>query len=131
MAEEGLRMDDRLRTTAPWYLATPYSKWPSGIEDASRVACIWAAKLIRAGIPVFSPIAHSHAIAVAAAIDPYSHDIWIPADRPFWAILHGLLVADLPGWRESKGVGIEIEWFRSNGKPAWLLREDLRVDELG
>ena len=43
-----------------WYLASPYSKYPEGTQAAFEMACWQAGLLIRAGVPVFSPIAHSH-----------------------------------------------------------------------
>lgn len=46
------------------YLATPYSKYPRGIEAAFVDASRLAACLVRLGISVYSPIAHTHPIAI-------------------------------------------------------------------
>ena len=104
-----------------WYLASPYSKWAEGIDDAAHVIAKVAGKLIRQGLPVFSPIAHSHTVARAAAIDPYSHEIWLAADKPIFEGAAGMIVAALPGWRESFGIGEEVKWCREHDKPVWLL----------
>jgi hypothetical protein len=104
-----------------WYLATPYSKWAAGIDDACEVAAQLAGQLVLAGVAVFSPIAHSHTVSRAAKIDPFSHHIWLPADKPLFEAAHGLIVAALPGWSDSFGVGEEIKWAIAHGKPRVLL----------
>lgn len=100
-----------------WYLATPYSKYPHGIEEAFKLACREAARLIRAGIRVYSPIAHTHPIAVHGEIDPYAHSIWLPADAPFMRHAYGLIVLKAESWEASYGIGEEIKAFAAAGKP--------------
>lgn len=46
------------------YLATPYSKFEGGLEAAFRAAAEVAAKLVRQGESVYSPICHTHPIAI-------------------------------------------------------------------
>lgn len=100
-----------------WYLSTPYSKYPDGLEAAFHHACIIAGQLIAKKIVVYSPIAHTHPIAMAAGINPLNHSVWLPADEPLMNAAHGLLVVELPGWKESYGIGVEIERFTRNHKP--------------
>jgi hypothetical protein len=102
-------------------IASGYSKWAHGIYDACVVAAELAGRLVLAGVAVFSPIAHSHTVSRAAKIDPFSHNIWLPADRPLFEGAHGLLVAALPGWRESYGIGEEIKWAVEHGKLRFLI----------
>lgn len=104
-----------------YYLATPYSKWSHGIDDANHVAQLLTGKLIFQGVGVYSPIAHTHGIAIASQLDPYDHSLWMPADKFIADAAKGLLVADLSGWKESKGVAIEIEWFKKTTRPCHLL----------
>ncbi|MCW2242253.1 DUF1937 family protein [Azospirillum canadense] len=99
-----------------WYLATPYSLYAGGIDAAFRAACEQAAILLRSGIAVLSPIAHSHPISIHGGIDPLSHAIWLKADAPFMAAANGLIVCKLPGWTESYGVAEEIKAFEAMGK---------------
>jgi len=103
--------------TAFWYLATPYSKYPDGIDEAFKLACRATADLIRAGVRVYSPIAHTHPVAIHGGIDPYNHAIWIPADEPFMHHACGLIVLCADAWTESKGIGIEVAEFEKVGKP--------------
>lgn len=106
-----------------WYLATPYSKYPGGIEEAFKVACRAAADLIRAGVRVYSPIAHTHPIAIHGEINPYAHEIWLPADEPFMRAARGLIVLRAESWERSHGVGVEIETFRKMERPVVYMDE--------
>lgn len=99
------------------YLASPYTAHPDGLEVAYREACEASALLVRAGIPVFCPIAHSHGIAHLGGIDPASHRIWLEADAPFMHAAGGLIILRLRGWNVSKGVQAEWETFTAAGKP--------------
>ena len=100
-----------------WYIATPYSKYPAGREQAFIDASKIAAKFVKAGIPAFSPIAHTHPVAEYGEIDPYDHKIWLPFDAPFMALAYGLIVCKLDGWDKSIGIAHEIEAFKKAGKP--------------
>lgn len=104
-----------------WYLATPYSKWADR-REAWRQAVIAAADMIKAGVPAFSPIVHSHPIALIGKIDPLDHEIWLPADAPLMAAARGLVVYQMDGWDESYGVAVEIDAFRAAGKPVIFWR---------
>jgi hypothetical protein len=100
-----------------YYLATPYSKYINGPERAFKEAAAQAAVLVRAGIPVFSPIAMTHPIAIEGDLDPLDHEIWLEADRTFMEAAKALIVCEMEGWAESYGVEEEIKAFRRMGKP--------------
>lgn len=100
-----------------WYLATPYSAHPLGPNAAYRQACEQAALLIKAGVSVFSPIAHSHQIAKVGGIDPFSHEVWLPIDEPMMDAAIGMIQCRLPGWNTSRGMDYEIDRFAGAGKP--------------
>jgi hypothetical protein len=104
-----------------WYLATPYSKFKPDIEAAFIEASKQAALLTRAGIPVFSPIAHTHPIAIHGGIDPLDHVIWLEADRTFMEAARGLIVCCMDGWGESYGIGQEILSFKAQRKPIFFM----------
>lgn len=105
-----------------WYLASPYSKYPAGIEQAWRDVCAVGARLVAAGVPFYCPIAETHSIAEAGKIDPLDHGIWMDHDMPLLWASRGILVADMDGWQDSYGVGAEIEFAKSEGKPVYLLK---------
>ena len=113
------------------YLATPYSKWPQGIEAAFVAASVVAARLLERGVSVYSPIAHTHPIAIHGGLDPFDHTIWLPFDAALMNAADALIVAGMLGWSESKGVAHEIDVFASAGKSMFYLNpESLLVNEM-
>lgn len=115
---------DSLREHAMIYLASPYSKYPAGIEAANRDICALAANLLRHRVKVYSPIAHTHAIAIYGKIDPLDHAFWMDADKAMMELSTALLVATLPGWEDSKGICEERRYFRCAGKPTYFINPD-------
>jgi len=99
-----------------WYLATSYSIHPEGLEAAFRMALRAAGVLIQAKIPVFSPIAHTHPIAIEMGLDPLDHSIWMPADMPMMEGAHGIIVLRDGGWESSYGIQCERAEFAMAGK---------------
>ena len=99
------------------YLATPYSH-PNPIVRNERflAANKTAAELLQHGIHVFSPISHTHPIALAGNL-PTHWEFWEAYDRAFLSHCKALLVLTLPGWKESKGVSSEIAIAKSLGIP--------------
>lgn len=100
-----------------WYMATPYSKYERGPEMAYEEACKCAALLLKRGLFVFSPVAHSHPIAQFGGLDPLCHKTWMPLDLALLDECDGLLVVMMPGWKESVGVRLEIERAQKSEKP--------------
>jgi hypothetical protein len=110
-------LDYLRRAPGYWYLASPYSKYPDGLENAFRDVCKSTAYLIGEGVKVYSPIAHTHPIAIHGGMDPLDHGIWLPADEPLMRAAHGLIICMMETWRESYGIGVEIENFKDRGRP--------------
>lgn len=106
------------------YLATPYSKDKRSIHHAFVDACTFAGNLLKQGIKVYSPIAHCHMIALYGAIDPLDHEIWLPFDEAMMDVCEALIVAEMPGWTESKGVLHEIAYFEARKRPVYYLMGD-------
>lgn len=99
------------------YLATPYTRYPGGHDAAFELACQSAAVFLAAGIPVFSPIAHSHPIARHMLSEQlFDHDLWVQIDAPMLAACDAMIVVTADGWRESRGVQHEIAMFERDGK---------------
>lgn len=103
------------------YLATPYSKYEGGIELAFRDAARLAAQLMLAGVRVYSPIAHTHPLAIYGDVDPHDHDIWLPFDETMMQRCEVLIVAQMKGWKESKVVQHEIQYFLQRKRPIFYL----------
>jgi hypothetical protein len=99
-----------------WYLASPYSKYKDGIEEAFKEITKQAGILISNGVPVYCPIAHTHPIAINSGMDPYDHNIWLKCDQPLIDGAYGMIVCMMDGWQDSYGVTYEIEQFTAAKK---------------
>lgn len=93
------------------YLACPYSHHSSDVRLMRfDMACRAAAKLMREGKTVFSPISHSHPVAAYLPEELLlSWPFWKAQDFPLLDLADELVVLTLPGWEESRGVKAEIE----------------------
>lgn len=112
---------DRLAAFPLVYLATPYTKYEPGIEAAFMDAAALAAKLLKHGVKVYSPISHCHPMSQYGGIDPKDHSIWLPYQEAMMRVCDAVLVAQLRGWRESYGVAHEIAFFEDQRKPILYL----------
>ena len=125
-----------------WYLGSPYSKYPgefgadpalqaaAKFDAAHKAVCREAALLIKAGILIYSPIAHCHPIAIIGDIDPSDSKMWIKQQRPMMNVARGLIVLMLNGWMVSEGLMSEIAIFLAAGKPLIYMRPGLVPSEL-
>ncbi len=103
------------------YLASPYSHPdPQVREERFQEVNKAAAVLMQRGWVVYSPISHSHPIALAHDL-PRGWTFWGRMDKAF--IKHALLVAVLmlPGWRESVGIKAEMAIAREFNIPVVFL----------
>ncbi|UCG04095.1 MAG: DUF1937 family protein [Candidatus Heimdallarchaeota archaeon] len=110
-----------------WYLAHPYTAdSDEKIELNVKKANIIAAKLICAGLFVYSPISMTHWIHKEAVemglIDKSEWDLWMKFDY-FFIENHctGLIIS--PGWEDSQGCKEEYKRFQELKKPIYLLEE--------
>lgn len=91
------------------YLAVPYSH-PSPVVRHQRFEAInrYAAHLMQYGLPVFSPISHSHPIEEHFN-EAKSWDFWQIQDLPILKICTSVHVLCLLGMEKSVGVAGEIK----------------------
>ena len=104
-----------------WYLAHPYSG--DHLKNFKKVNII-AAKLIKQGIMIYSPISHTHPIAYDGKLDPDDHDLWLKLDRQFMEHCEGLILCD--GWEFSFGCRFEYNYFKDRDKPIHYIEKLLR-----
>lgn len=104
------------------YLATPYSHNDPTVrlqrfETINKIA----ADILRLGFHVYSPISHTHPIAMVAGDLPNTWEFWEQYDIEFlkWADQLWVYMAD--GWKESKGVQAEIRLAMMMGKPVFFM----------
>ncbi len=93
------------------YLASPYSKYPYGIDEAFHDICLVTGRLIMKGLNVFSPIAHTHPIAKSCNADPFDYKLWQPSDDAVLDRCDAMLVVKMSGWELSTGVEYEMNRF--------------------
>jgi hypothetical protein len=103
------------------YLATPYTKYVWGIEHACHDAAKIAGRLISRNLSIFSPIVHSHTICMAAGLQALDHEMWMNIDRKFMAKSDALIMCQMPGWQESYGMSLELDYFTKAGLPIFNL----------
>ena len=106
------------------YLASPYTHPTdnSVMEDRFNRACRVAGRIMAAGEVVFSPIAHTHPIAVRCEM-PRGWDFWERFDREFIAAADRVVVVMMDGWDTSRGVAAEIAIATEMGKPVEFIAE--------
>lgn len=112
-----------------FYLATPYTKFPRGIHVAYQEASKLAAELMSHGIDVYSPITHTHSMAMHGKISPLNHAVWLQFDEKMMARCDALLVAKLDSWERSYGIAQEIGAFAKARKPVFYLEPTSMVIE--
>ena len=99
------------------YLATPYSHHSHAVMLARfEQACRIAGRLMEQGMIVFSPIAHTHSIAVHCGL-PRGWIYWQRYDRVMIGAATKVLVVKMEGWEESKGIAGEIAIANELGIP--------------
>jgi len=90
------------------YIASPYTHAEADVmQDRFAAVCMYASHLMQSGLLAFSPIAHSHPIAVRGGL-PRSFEFWDEFDRSILSICDAVHVLTLDGWRESTGIASEV-----------------------
>ena len=106
------------------YLAAPYSAHP---EYTWWYTLKRTAQLIQEGRVVFSPITHSHEMAIRFDL-PGDFEFWAKQDKVFIDRCKEILVIAMPGWETSVGVEAEIKYALSIGKKVTFERHCEELD---
>ena len=100
------------------YLCAPYSHHNPQIRELRyQMTNDFAARLMRLGFVVFSPISHSHEVAKYLDSDENTHKLWMEQDLPLLEKASRCIVLRLPGWEHSKGVTEEVSHAREHNIP--------------
>jgi hypothetical protein len=98
------------------YLACPYSHEDPAIRQARfEQVNKYAGEMMLEGLLIFSPISHTHPIAVQCEL-PKGFDFWEKFDHAWIEWCDELWVLKLPGWETSVGVNAEIKIAKKLGK---------------
>jgi len=99
------------------FLACPYSDDDPLIrEKRCHIASRVAGHFIKLGFIVYSPISHSHPIALVTKL-PIDASYWERHNRSMIEWADHILVCNIKGWTLSKGVKAEIRLAKSLHKP--------------
>lgn len=99
------------------YLASPYYHEYREIRESRFIAvCKKAGELMNQGYFVYSPIAHSHPIAVQCEL-PKDWEYWKQYDLEYIKWVDEVWIYKLPGWDISTGIKAEIEIAQELNKP--------------
>jgi len=97
------------------YLASPYSSPEASIREARyREALRASAWLFQHDMLIFSPIVHCHHLAESHAM-PSDAEFWKSYDQTMIRFSSGVIILQIEGWRESKGVTAEIAFANQLG----------------
>ena len=103
------------------YLASPYSHPDAEVlEQRFKEVCRIAGDLMREGEIVFSPIAHSHPIAMTGDL-PLASEYWEKYNRAWLAACSSLVICMMDGWDMSKGIAAEIRIAKEFSLPVEYL----------
>jgi len=106
------------------YLATPYSHPDASVrEHRFREVNRVAGDMMRRGEHVFSPISHTHPIALACDL-PKGWEFWEAYDRAMMKACGRVVVLMQHGWEASVGVQSEITIARELGLPIEFMVHD-------
>lgn len=101
------------------YLASPYThKNKITEENRFNKACDVAARMMRYGMHVFSPIAHGHSVAKYGL--PTEFDYWQAYCENTLLRCDMLMVLMIEGWSQSIGVTHEVALAKENGIPVYM-----------
>ncbi|HBT78386.1 MAG TPA: hypothetical protein DEB39_16005 [Planctomycetaceae bacterium] len=105
------------------YLATPYShESPETRRERYLKACRITAVLMKAGVPVFSPLLNSVPAAEFGGCD-LSHEKWLAVDLPILRRSDEVLIVGIEGWNKSEGVRLEMTEAFVHKIPVTLIKE--------
>jgi hypothetical protein len=108
------------------YLASPYSKYPRGLDAAHHDICVIAGKLKGLGLYAFCPIAHCHYIAKVCDFDS-SYNFSAEFNKLMISRSDIFVIAMLDGWDQSEGVAGEKEHALLLRRPIYHLVVQERI----
>lgn len=101
------------------YLATPYTHPDLNVRIARYQRAVEAcAILARHKLVVYSPIVHWHPVEISHPGFEMDHEFWKFNDHAMMDLASEGVFLQLDGWATSKGMAHEVEYLRSQNKPA-------------
>lgn len=102
-----------------YYLASPYTHDDHKvIDERVELAHEYYGEFTRHGLHVYNATYESHRAAKAHKL-PTHFSFWLAHNSAFIKPSCGIIIAEIDGWQESKGVKSEIEEARRYGLPVY------------
>lgn len=111
------------------YLASPYNHPSPAVRHRRFVdACVAAGRLLKVGINVYSPIAHTHPIAELVELGK-GWKFYCEFDLAVLSRCNLMFILQIEGWIDSVGMNAEASYARDNGiklisLPHWFVDND-------
>jgi nucleoside 2-deoxyribosyltransferase len=121
MRAAGFDLQEVRQAPGFWYVGTPYTNYPEGLDAAAHYAAAITGALMSCGLQVYSPIAHCHPIAMSAGLDATAGKFWMKCTSAVRRAATGLIVVEMLTWEQSSGLTAEREEFSLEGKPVYHL----------
>jgi nucleoside 2-deoxyribosyltransferase len=103
------------------YLASPYTLYPSGREQAFREVKRLTATLLLAGMHAYSPVVYGH---ILEEVDPLNEELWNAFNDVQLEKCDAVMVARMVGWQSSKGVTREIKFAEERKRPLYFIHPE-------
>lgn len=104
------------------YIASPYTHNDPMVRqrrfEKALDFTVWLALKYR--MWGFSPIGHSHHMSSLHPELPYTFEFWDNWNRAMIRPAVSMIVLQIPGWEESKGIAAEMEYCKEIGKPVYM-----------
>ncbi|HWE75560.1 MAG TPA: DUF1937 family protein [Stellaceae bacterium] len=101
------------------YLASPYTDTDPAVRlNRFNAATKAAARLIKEGRIVYSPITMTHPLDLVLAENgaTLGSDYWVAFDEAFMECCTEIVILRIDGWEQSKGIAREREFFQKKGR---------------
>lgn len=105
------------------YLASPYTKYPAGLDEAAKEIGRIAANLLLAGVHAYSPIAYGHELS-RHGVDPLDVNIWHGFNDTQLEKSDAIVIARMVGWQTSDGVAREMKFAEDRRRPLYFIHPD-------
>lgn len=109
------------------YIASPYSHPDPKIEEQRYFrACDFTDSLLRSGHVAFSPIVYCYPISKRLELGGQA-EVWLWFNMSMMRRAEAVYCLQLDGWKESKGVGIELRLARALNMPVVNYDESFKL----
>lgn len=105
-----------------YYIAGPYTHKNTNVQDQREIEhSKISAELLKNGYLIYSPIAETIMLAKHGKLIGTDWDTWREKDLKMLERCDELLIINIDGWQQSRGVKGEVKYCFKNNKPVSLL----------